>query len=80
MCGSGLAIVQEEKMAFDFKKEYKSLYAPTRKPSIVDVPDMTFIMVDGKGDPNTSAEYKAALEVLYGLSPKFRTVYEHTSK
>jgi hypothetical protein len=55
-------------MAFDFKKEYKSLYAPTTKSSIVDVPEMTFIMVGGKGDPNTSAEYKAALEVLYGLS------------
>jgi hypothetical protein len=55
-------------MAFDFKKEYKSLYAPTEKPSVVDVPEMTFIMVDGKGNPNTIAEYKAALEVLYGLS------------
>jgi hypothetical protein len=55
-------------MAFDFKKEYKSLYAPTTKPSIVDVPKMTFIMVDGKGNPNTSVEYKTALEVLYGLS------------
>jgi hypothetical protein len=55
-------------MAFDFKKEYKALYAPTAKPSVVDVPEMTFIIVDGKGDPNTSVGYKAALEVLYGLS------------
>jgi hypothetical protein len=59
---------KEENMAFDFKKEYKALYAPTVKPSIIDVPEMTFIMVDGKGNPNTSAEYKVALEVLYGLS------------
>jgi hypothetical protein len=29
---------------------------------------MVFIAVDGKGDPNTSAEYAAAIEVLYGLS------------
>jgi hypothetical protein len=55
-------------MAFDFKKEYKTFYVPTTKPSVVDVPEMTFIMVDGKGNPNNSAEYKAALEVLYGLS------------
>jgi hypothetical protein len=55
---------KEESMAFDFKKEYKALYAPTAKPSIVNVPEMTFIMVDGKGNPNTSAEYKADLEVL----------------
>jgi hypothetical protein len=55
-------------VVFDFKKEYKALYAPTAKPSVVDVPEMTFIMVDGKDNPNTSAEYKTALEVLYGLS------------
>ena len=29
---------------------------------------MTFIAIDGKGDPNTSDEYKEALEILYGLS------------
>jgi hypothetical protein len=52
----------------DFKKEYKELYQPKTTPSVVDVPEMTFIMVDGKGDPNTSAEYAAAVELLYGLS------------
>jgi hypothetical protein len=52
----------------DYKKTEKELYQPKTTPSIVDVPEMTFIMLDGKGNPNTSAEYKAALEVLYGLS------------
>ncbi|NLK38779.1 MAG: transcriptional regulator [Clostridiales bacterium] len=52
----------------DFKKEFKALYQPKTTPSIVDVPEMTFIMVDGKGDPNTSGEYAAAVELLYGLS------------
>ncbi len=54
--------------AFDFKKEYKDLYLPTNKPVIIDVPEMRFIMVNGQGDPNTSAFYKEAVEVLYGLS------------
>lgn len=53
---------------YDFKKEYKDLYLPKNKPSIVDVPTMRFIMIDGKGDPNTSLSYKNALETLYGLS------------
>lgn len=52
----------------DYKKEYKDLYAPKTKPAFIQVPEMAFIMVDGKGDPNTSQEYKAALELLYGLS------------
>ncbi len=54
--------------AFDFKKEYKDLYLPKAKPNVIDVPDMVFIMVDGKGNPNTSGAYKNALEILYGLS------------
>ncbi|MGI6279651.1 MAG: GyrI-like domain-containing protein [Acutalibacteraceae bacterium] len=52
----------------DFKKEFKDLYNPKTTPSVVDVPEMTFIMVDGKGDPNTSEEYQKAVELLYGLS------------
>ena len=52
----------------DYKKEYKDLYQPKTKPSIIDVPEMIFIAVNGKGDPNTCAEYKQAMEILYGLS------------
>jgi len=57
---------------FDFKKTYKNLYAPTVTPSIVDVPEMRFIMIDGKGNPNTSSSYKEAVELLYGLSYAIR--------
>ena len=52
----------------DYKKEYKDLYMPKKKPSIIEVPEMIFIMVDGKGNPNTSESYKKAMEILYGLS------------
>jgi hypothetical protein len=55
-------------MPIDFKKEQKELYQPKTTPSIIDVPEMVFIAVDGKGDPNTSAEYAADIETLYGLS------------
>lgn len=52
----------------DYKKEYKDLYQPAAKPSLIEVPEMIFIAVDGAGDPNTCPEYKAAMEILYGLS------------
>lgn len=52
----------------DYKKEYKDLYQPKTKPSIIEVPEMIFIAIDGKGNPNTSSEYKEALKILYGLS------------
>jgi len=54
--------------AFDFKKEYKDLYLPKTVPVVIDVPEMLFIAVDGKGNPNTCEAYKNALETLYGLS------------
>jgi len=53
----------------DLKKELKHLYNPsTKEISIVDVPRMNFLMIDGKGDPNTSQEYKEAIEALYAVS------------
>ncbi|MFA5562271.1 MAG: GyrI-like domain-containing protein [Eubacteriales bacterium] len=55
-------------MPIDYKKIDKHLYLPQTTPGIIEVPEMAFLMVDGKGDPNTSAAYATALELLYGLS------------
>ncbi len=53
----------------DFKKEMKNLYNPSAKEvSEVIVPAMNFLMIDGKGDPNTSNEFKDAIEALYPVS------------
>jgi hypothetical protein len=53
----------------DHKKVLKEFYRPSaKKPSIVDVPEMNFLMVDGKGDPNTSQEYVDAMGVLYPIA------------
>ena len=56
-------------MAYDFKKEFKDLYAPKTKPALIDVPAMTFVAVAGCGDPNEEGgAYKQALELLYAFS------------
>ena len=56
-------------MAFDYKKEYKEFYLPKRKPGIVTVPDMNFLAVRGKGDPNVEGvEYKQSIGLLYGIA------------
>ena len=52
----------------DFKKRDKALYQPGRNPEFADVPEMVFLAVDGKGDPNTSVDYKNAVGALYALS------------
>ena len=53
----------------DLKKQLKHLYKPSaKKMEIVDVPPMNFLMIDGEGDPNTSQEYREAIEALFGMS------------
>lgn len=51
----------------DFKKEFKYLYLPPQKPGLVEVPPMPFIMVDGKGAPDSEA-YQSAIQILYSLT------------
>jgi len=53
----------------DFKKELKHLYSPSNKDfSIVKVPEMKYLMVDGAGNPNTVAAYSEAVEALYSVA------------
>lgn len=53
----------------DWKKELKQLYQPSAKEvSQVEVPAMNFLMIDGRGDPNTSQEYAEALEALFSVA------------
>lgn len=52
----------------DFKKTEKNLYLPSSEPTEILVPEMTFLMVDGRGDPNEpDGAYTAAVGVLYAL-------------
>jgi hypothetical protein len=40
----------------------------SRSAEFVRVPELAFLMIDGHGDPNSSAEYREAIEALYALS------------
>jgi len=47
----------------------KQFYGPpTNKITVVDVPAMNFIMIDGQGDPNKAQAYQDAIEALYTVS------------
>jgi hypothetical protein len=53
----------------DLKKQWKHLYGPpTGEITTVTVPPLTYLMVDGHGDPNTSKSFEQAVEALYSLS------------
>jgi hypothetical protein len=44
-------------MAPDLKKTLAPLFNPPRDPVLVDVPDLGYLMIDGKGAPDEGAEY-----------------------
>lgn len=52
----------------DFKKIDKALYLPKKEPVLLEVPEMTFMAVEGKGNPNDSPSYQEAVELLYALT------------
>jgi hypothetical protein len=54
---------------YDVKRERKDLYGATsREFTLVDVPPLPFLMVDGHGDPNTAVAYLDAVRALYAAS------------
>ena len=64
-------------MPFDFKKEYRDLYQPKAKPSIIEVPRMRFLTVEGAGDPNEEdGAYSHALSLLYGIAFTLKMSYK----
>ena len=68
-------------MAFDFKKEYKELYMPKNKPSIIKVPKMNYIAVRGKGNPNDeNGDYQNTIALLYGIAYTLKMSYKTNYK
>lgn len=68
-------------MAFDYKKEYKEFYQPPKTPSIIDIPQMDYIAVRGKGNPNLpDGEYKSAIGLLYGIAYTIKMSYMGSHK
>ena len=53
----------------DHKKELPHLYKTSAKEvREVMVPSLTYLMIDGAGDPNTSPAYAEAVEALFSVS------------
>ena len=68
-------------MTFDYKKEYKEFYLPPKAPGIADIPEMNFVAVRGKGNPNDpNGEYKKALSLLYGISFTIKMSYKSSHR
>lgn len=57
----------------DLRKRHRALYTARRdKPILVDVPAFNFLMLDGRGDPDSAPEYRQAVNALYSLAYALR--------
>ncbi|TWH46282.1 GyrI-like domain-containing protein [Sporomusa sp. KB1] len=63
----------------DYKKELKELYkASAKKLSIVTVPPLQHLMIDGSGNPNNSIEFQNAVEALFSVSYTLKFMVKKT--
>lgn len=65
-------VIQGSDMKTDPKKELDAYRARRGEFRVLDVPPLRYLMIDGKGDPNTSPEYADALAALYPLAYKMK--------
>jgi hypothetical protein len=68
-------------MKLDLKKELKQFYnAPSKDPVFVTLPSQKIIAIDGQGNPNTSIDFKNAVEALYPVAYKIKFAYKKLDK
>ncbi|GAB3435226.1 GyrI-like domain-containing protein [Actinophytocola sediminis] len=54
---------------YDVKRALKDLYAPKNTTwALLDVPELSYLAIDGHGDPNTAPAYPAAVQALYSVA------------
>ena len=68
-------------MKYEWRKEEKSLYGVKASPKVVDVPEQSFIMLDGTGNPNLPG-FAEEVSALYALAYAIKMDYKksHTNQ
>jgi hypothetical protein len=66
-------------ITLDLKHDLKSLYNPSAHEfSVVQVPPMSFLMIDGQGDPETAPAYQQAIDALYSVAFTLKYSLKHS--
>jgi hypothetical protein len=52
----------------DPEQVLQQLYRARQRPEFVEVPELSFVMIDGHGDPNHAERYRQAVQALYAVS------------
>ena len=62
-------------MKYEWRKEARALYQVKAKPSILQVPGQSYIVIDGKGDPNQE-DFSERVRALYALAYAIKMKYK----
>ena len=65
-------------MKYEWRKANREIYQIKSKPCLIDVPAQTFIMIDGKGNPN-AADFSERVGALYSLAYAIKMNYKKTA-
>ena len=71
--------VTEKAGKVDFKRELACYRAVRDTPALVEVPDLTYLMVDGHGDPN-AAPFADATASLYPIAYALKFASKHAGR
>ena len=64
--------------AIEIAQELKVLYRARKEPELIEVPELSFMMIDGHGDPNVSERYRDAIQALYSVSYTLKFALKHS--
>ena len=53
---------------YDYRRELGDLYSVGDRPAMVDVPLLSFLMIDGHGDPDASPTFTEGVDALYAVA------------
>ena len=62
-------------MKYEWRKEAKALYQIKARPTILEVPGQSYIVIDGKGDPNQE-DFSERVGILYALAYAIKMKYK----
>ena len=62
-------------MKHEYRKHEKELYLPKTKPELITIPKQKFIIIDGKGDPN-SVSFTEKVGTLYTIAYAIKNFYK----
>lgn len=59
--------IRGDDVKHEWRKKEKEFYLPKTKPEIIEIPTMTFITIEGEGNPN-SENFSSNIQALYSIA------------